>query len=575
MLVREWLPGRKQKSVSNIRSTMALRVRSLALSVLFLTFSYVSYGQGTGGTNTPPSGSTPPASSPSSSAPSTGPSSSGTFSIEAEIFGYKSLQSDSEAIACDIAGFVYPSDGITGFPYGKNTLVTPKDWTDEEARRYEPRTTVCRFKDDQSPAKSGKGVVILPSTSSAIANYQLWRLDMTIMHLYLQQAASLGCPAPQAAGKVDFVFDPAIVGQVITVVQSALQLFANSESALEVTGTIQDQALVDGIARELRNLKVPVLVPDLYTSFSLTNSDYTESPFLSRLVQLVVQRNCLQNNLQDAQAELKKITDVTAERDSYLKIRSDVLEKEIDPKLTAAGKKVLDDQVTYIQTKLDALNKQLDDLNADGAQTTITAVQSLTSTIDAFVATLLGATPASSTPATASAPPTPSPAPAGAPASNPASSPAAPPTSATTGSPTSTATPAPSGSVPPIISALAGDGLSRRLFPKKDDKYTLQDTDWRVLSVKALESGGALITTTNIFGSKVHFSGGAVATYALFSLRGDLECSGNVFDYGGYLRPSQFTKKFRRPDLEPDKQLLFLRGGCAPAQPESPANGPK
>lgn len=61
----------------------------------------------------------------------------------------------------------------------------------------------------------------------------------------------------------------------------------------------------------------------------------------------------------------------------------------------------------------------------------------------------------------------------------------------------------------------------------------LKDSDWRVLAVKALESGGALITTANIFGSKVHFSGGAIATYALFGLEGSLECSGNVFDYGG------------------------------------------
>lgn len=85
-----------------------------------------------------------------------------------------------------------------------------------------------------------------------------------------------------------------------------------------------------------------------------------------------------------------------------------------------------------------------------------------------------------------------------------------------------------------------------------------------MLSVKALESGGALITTTNIFGSKVHFSGGAVATYAVFSFGGDLECSGNVFDYGGYLKPGQFTKRFRRPEIEPNKQLIFFRGGCTP-----------
>lgn len=114
------------------------------------------------------------------------------------------------------------------------------------------------------------------------------------------------------------MFDPSILGQTIAVVQSALQLFANSQSAVEVTGTIQDQALVDGIARELRNLKVPVVVPDLYTSFSFSDPDFTKSPLLSRLVRLITERNCLQLSLQHAMAELKKITDVTAERDAYL-----------------------------------------------------------------------------------------------------------------------------------------------------------------------------------------------------------------------------------------------------------------
>lgn len=82
---------------------------------------------------------------------------------------------------------------------------------------------------------------------------------------------------------------------------------------------------------------------------------------------------------------------------------------------------------------------------------------------------------------------------------------------------------------------------------------------WKVLYLKALESGGSLITKTNVFGSKVYFSGGAVATYALFDLEGPLRCSGNVFDYGGFVKAEDFVEKFRKgtlDPLDPSKQLI-------------------
>jgi hypothetical protein len=114
-----------------------------------------------------------------------------------------------------------------------------------------------------------------------------------------------------------------------------------------------------------------------------------------------------------------------------------------------------------------------------------------------------------------------------------ASAAAASPSSSSTFSSNSTATATasstpPADSAPPIVSALAADGLSRGLHQKVGE-VAMHDSDWQILAVKALESDGALITTTNIFGSKVHFSCGAVATYALCSFEGNLACSGNVF----------------------------------------------
>jgi hypothetical protein len=88
-------------------------------------------------------------------------------------------------------------------------------------------------------------------------------------------------------------------------------------------------------------------------------------------------------------------------------------------------------------------------------------------------------------------------------------------------------------------------------------------TTQHVLLVKALESGGAVSKKSNILGTKVRYSGGSVGTYALFSLDGDLECSGNVYEYGGYIKAEDFQKQLRTYNPDPAKQLVFQQsGGC-------------
>jgi hypothetical protein len=549
---------------------MNQKVVWFAVVASFLLWPRLSAGQGTGGS--PSTGSTPSSSSsstpsssssPSTSTPTAAAPSSGTFSIEAEIFGYKSLQSDSEAIACDIAAFLHPDEAVLARPYGQNKLLTPPDWTEEEERRYAPRPEACKFKDNKRPQTPAKGVIALSSTSTAIANYQLWRLDMTLMQVYLAEAKSLGCPSPEKGNEAPSKDVTAVPGEVISLVQSALQLFSNSESALELTGTIQDQALINGVARELRNMNVPTLVPDLYTSFSFASADYKQSPLLSRLIELVRERNCLQKGFAEPMAAAVNTADLTELRENYIQAWADVLKKQNDPALTTPQKNALDAREAYLRDQIKELNTKLEAAHRATLESNLNAAQTLQASIDAFVASLLGATPPSSPTSTAS---TPSSAPTA--SSNPAQGSSNAPAPSASGAPAASATPstptpaAPNSSVPPIISALTADGLARAMGVGVNGTG-LNDSGWRILALKALESGGAIITTTSIFGSKIHFSGGAVATYALFSVDGSLACSGNVFDYGGYLRPGQFSEKFRRPDIEPSKQLLFLRGGCA------------
>jgi hypothetical protein len=84
-----------------------------------------------------------------------------------------------------------------------------------------------------------------------------------------------------------------------------------------------------------------------------------------------------------------------------------------------------------------------------------------------------------------------------------------------------------------------------------------------VLLVKALESGGSVTHKSNVLGSKINYSGGSVGTYALFSVEGALECSGNVYDYAGSFSSKNFLKGLHEYHTDPGQQMTFLRGGCS------------
>jgi hypothetical protein len=56
-----------------------------------------------------------------------------------------------------------------------------------------------------------------------------------------------------------------------------------------------------------------------------------------------------------------------------------------------------------------------------------------------------------------------------------------------------------------------------------------------------------------------------VGTYALFSLEGDVECSGNVYEYGGSDGAKDFESALAGPVPDPTQQLTLLRGSCGPA----------
>jgi hypothetical protein len=125
-------------------------------------------------------------------------------------------------------------------------------------------------------------------------------------------------------------------------------------------------------------------------------------------------------------------------------------------------------------------------------------------------------------------------------------------------------------SVPPssshLTAVLLADGLAAKLGVDPDTG-TLTPEDEKslhILLVSALESGGSVTKSSNVLGSKVTYSGGSVGTYALFSVDGDLECSGNVYEYGGSIEGKDFQEQLRGYVPDPATQMVFLRHSCRP-----------
>jgi hypothetical protein len=135
----------------------------------------------------------------------------------------------------------------------------------------------------------------------------------------------------------------------------------------------------------------------------------------------------------------------------------------------------------------------------------------------------------------------------------------------TTTTTTAATTPAASAAPPApsrLESALSADGLAQRLGADPATGKIPDNAPHHLLLIKALESGGSVNKTTNIFGTKMSFSGGSVGTYALFNLNGELECSGNVYDYAGTIPSKDFQKQLHSFVPDPANEVIFQRGTC-------------
>ena len=227
------------------------------------------------------------------------------FSIESEMLTYRALQSNSEAIACDIAAYL--------------------NGTNADFKSH-PGGAVCDVKTGVNKAT----VVLLPFASSEFADFQIWRADMATMERLQNKADGLGCStkpggskgATTAASAASSALSLTPAGPALSVAQGVLSMLAKQEDRTPVGGTVHDQAFMDGVGRELQELSMPVLMPSAYTPYSLTALKEADSPFLSSLARTLSARGCLAG----LAAKEKGNTQSTDDADTYIvqRIISDI-----------------------------------------------------------------------------------------------------------------------------------------------------------------------------------------------------------------------------------------------------------
>jgi hypothetical protein len=378
------------------------------------------------------------------------------FSIESEMLTYRALESNSEAVACDVTAF------LNG---------TSPDFTS-------PSTgTVC----DVKAGSHNVSIVLLPFDKSTFADFQLWRADMATMDRLQRRAASFDCPpgaqskAAVSAASSALMLTPA--GPMLNAAQGVLGLLASEEVTSPVTGTIQDQAFMNGVGRQLRALKVPVIMPTGYSPYSLAPLDQTSSPFLAGLGRLLNAEGCLTGLTAKGGGDNPSLRETIAEIDKF--------------------------------------RSMLDEVSASGAKATSAGSDKTAGALPATPSSVGAATTSSHLPA-----------------------------------------------------VLFADGLAQALgVDPATGKLPENGVSQHILLLKALESGGSVTRYSNVLGTKVRFSGGFVGTYALFTPAGDLECSGNVYDFSGSIKAKNFQRDAAKFKPDPSKQLIFQRGSCLASGP--------
>jgi hypothetical protein len=388
------------------------------------------------------------------------------------MFTYKAVEQNSEAIACDIARNLYGGE-VQDAPEGSH---------------------VPCVVDGEGDAP--QGIVLISGDSRLVEDFQIWRADIAAMDSLSARAetvcggAKAGNSGAQSEGQEPErenharglgstalgLMSSTPPGQMIAGAGAVLGMFSSDQSVSSVVGTVQDPALMNEVARQLRALKIRVVIPELYSPNGLSGPDASHSPYLRSLNQLTTEYDACLGAKGGNQQE---IAGVTGEIKEFL---AAVMGAASQPKPSGGG-------------------------GAGGGA---------------------GGSGASDG-----------------------------------GAGGSGGSAAASSSVPHFAAALKADAVAQKLGIS-DEPGAAANKIWQhLLWVKALESGGSVTRMSNLFGTRVRFGGGAVDTFAVFRLDGDLVCSGNAYSFQSPVRLKDLDKKYNEAPKRGPAEFAMLRSTCS------------
>lgn len=226
--------------------------------------------------------------------PAPADSPTGGFAIESEMLTYSAVERNSAAVACDVARVLEGAAGAAGLP--------------------------CKL---PPPAQPLAPVVLVSPSSELLADFQVWRSDMATMQLLHQGARDVcgvtrGAAADKASGAAAHILDLTPEAQALGLVQTALGMFGGASSRGALMGSVEDQALMNAVGRELRALHVPVLLPEAYFPNALNLTAYADSPFFSAFGQLVADRDACTQALTHHGGDTDSIKQLSGEMDAFM-----------------------------------------------------------------------------------------------------------------------------------------------------------------------------------------------------------------------------------------------------------------
>jgi hypothetical protein len=439
-------------------------------------------------------------------------------------------------------------------PSGRKLVASPNNPTGISGDGWDhcnPDALRCERSDPLGPGKSYPSILVTTDEADNI--------DVTVSGGGSEQPAAAeakalapaepeaiapqGVPAPAGGGAFSAITGaiPTFIslGQFLATALAVTQTLAPSQL------TISDLPLMNMVARQLKHDGVPtILIPFVYTPNLLRNGNLNDTYLWKALSRLEEDRRQMWVDVANASGKLGQANFVVQNPTRYS-------QEDLNKALKYSAK----------------------------IQSLISSALAVATSIDTFEASLFGGSaPAqpqqtSQSPAQNQSPnttPAPTQNPAAAQTSTPAptAAPAQPqpqtpqPPSAQPTSPQAPSSPSPSGGAAASLlpQILASDLLAHALCDGPDgcwdpldlhaSKFNFALTGINFLAVHAQEAGGTQLNKSNTFyGTHIFFSGGAVMTFALYQVTGEVSCSGVAYNYEGNAREKHYDRALRLPQL--------------------------